>query len=252
MLLLLSHRDTIDRRLVQKAANNTKILSSYRAEPELQGRDDLRIYAEPLFADVIASQLDLVLLEAPLDWLASVPSELVGRKIELTTLAKARQMSFPRFVKALDDKRILPKVYDKAKHIGDHESDTLVLTSPACKWDLEMRLFVVGGEVQTGSVYIKDNKPFQRPLGKQEFLMTQRFVDKTMSQIGDTLPIATVLDVGLAKQLTIVEANAAWASGLYASSPTKALSSIMASTCSGKEAALIDTKFHRAKAEVQF
>ncbi|CAM5245930.1 ATP-grasp domain-containing protein OS=Streptomyces aurantiogriseus OX=66870 GN=GCM10010251_50370 PE=4 SV=1 [Streptomyces aurantiogriseus] len=44
------------------------------------------LYAGPLFADAVARELGVGLLEAPEDWLARLPYELTLRNVEFTTI----------------------------------------------------------------------------------------------------------------------------------------------------------------------
>src|SRR5689334_15236133 len=78
-------------------------LQGWRVPDGLRGQDVV-LYGEPLFARIVASDLDLALLEPPFGWLADLPAPYRNRAVRLTTLAKARQEPVPTFIKPADDK----------------------------------------------------------------------------------------------------------------------------------------------------
>ncbi|UIX32768.1 ATP-grasp domain-containing protein [Streptomyces sp. GQFP] len=110
----------------------------------------------PLAAD-IADALALGLLEPPDDWLAELPEEFTGRRVELTTLAEAWQARHPVFAKPPSDKSFPAAVYaDGARHPRTGEGvspDTAVLVSDIVTFAVEYRLFVLDGRVAAGSRY---------------------------------------------------------------------------------------------------
>jgi hypothetical protein len=74
--------------------------------PRLRHADGGHLYAGPIFAAAVASELDLALLEPADDWLARLPYEFTGREIILTTLGEARWATTPMFVKPPRDKTL--------------------------------------------------------------------------------------------------------------------------------------------------
>jgi hypothetical protein len=96
---------------------------------------------------------------------------------------------------------------------------------------VEYRLFLLDGEVRTGSRYLVDGELDVAPLDddpRQADVLA--FAERLASQ---HLPSAVVVDVGLlaeraeGSQWAVVEANAAWASGHYACDPDAALDVIL-------------------------
>src|SRR5436190_12812925 len=77
-LLLLAPRVTDDSVAVWRTALangwTSQRLSNWRVPEELKTRTgDFVIYAEPLFAEAVADQLGLALIEPPPSWLPSLP-----------------------------------------------------------------------------------------------------------------------------------------------------------------------------------
>ncbi len=68
-------------------------------------------YGGPLAADRIGGGLDLALLEPADDWLAGLPEEFTGRRIELTTLSEAWTARRSLFAKPPSDKQFPAEVY---------------------------------------------------------------------------------------------------------------------------------------------
>ena len=69
------------------------------------------LYAGPLFADAIAADLGIALLEPPDDWLVRLPREAVRREIRMLTMAEAWTLRTPAFLKPPNDKSFPARVY---------------------------------------------------------------------------------------------------------------------------------------------
>ena len=61
-------------------------LTSWRVPAGLSQRDPV-LYGEPLFADVVAGALGVALIQAPFDWLPSLPERYLQRAVAFTSLA---------------------------------------------------------------------------------------------------------------------------------------------------------------------
>lgn len=114
-------------------------------------------YGGPLAADRISDTLALGLLEPSDGWLAELPEEFTGRRVQLTTLAEARQGRRPVFAKPPSDKSFPAAVYADGSRLprtGDGVGpDTAVLLSDVVTFAVEYRLFVLDGQVAAGSRY---------------------------------------------------------------------------------------------------
>jgi hypothetical protein len=262
--LLLSNRDNDDRRSLLAAVQarddaRTVVCQSWRAPQNASSAERLRIYASAMFADVMAGQVGLTLLETPLAWLAGLPPELTGRQIVLASMDEVRQMPFPRHVKAIDDKRINPQVYQSAHDISVERigGDCLTLSSRPVNLTVEARFFVSEAQIVAGSFYMRDRRPaIARLDASREAQLLTDFAADAVAQLHDTMPAGTVIDVGLIddRQPVIVEANAAWASGLYACDPARALESILHASITDAElrGTQIDPTFIRPPPHVDF
>jgi hypothetical protein len=114
-ILILPPRQTPDAEAIRSAAVEAgwrvEQLASWRAPEWLRGHD-LILYGEPLFADVVTPTLGLALLEAPPDWLVTLPPAYRRRDVRFMTLGDAKEHRDPAFVKpahyGCDARQILP------------------------------------------------------------------------------------------------------------------------------------------------
>jgi hypothetical protein len=70
------------------------------------------------------------LLEAAPDWLARLPYELTHREIEFSTVAEARQLRRPAFVKPPNDKSFPARVYPDGSRLPGPDAVDVVYSSP--------------------------------------------------------------------------------------------------------------------------
>ena len=87
-ILMLSPRYSSDSKALRAAAIkmgwSVERRDDWRAPDRLRGQD-IVLYGEPLFAEVIAARLSLALIDAPFDWLLKLPLHYRRRTIECTT-----------------------------------------------------------------------------------------------------------------------------------------------------------------------
>ncbi|GAA3898469.1 hypothetical protein GCM10023084_58740 [Streptomyces lacrimifluminis] len=236
---------------------HVEVLREWRVPEEWRAAEGATLYAGPLFADAVAAELGLGLLEAAPDWLARLPCELTHREIEFSTVAEARQLRRPAFVKPPNDKSFPASVYpDGSRLPGPDAVDdgTPVLVSDIVTFAVEYRLFLLDGEVRTGSRYLTrgelDVGPLDEDPREAEVL---DFAGRLASQ---HLPSAVVVDVGLlsegseGSEWAVVEANAAWASGHYACDPVAALDVVLRAARPEGEFGSADRVFLRPLPEV--
>lgn len=205
--------------------------ASWRAPQELSGQQ-VHLYGGPLFADAVGGALGLGLLEPSADWLSALPRELTGRAVELTTLAAARRLSGPAFVKAPADKHFAARVYDRGGDLPGPElldGDVPVLVSEVVRFAVEYRLFVLDGAVRAASRYSRDG---ELSVGAPESDAPELsvFAAEVLAAAAECapLPSAAVVDVGRTPGgWAVVEANAAWASGGYACDPDAVLDVVL-------------------------
>jgi hypothetical protein len=154
--LITSPRITADSSALMKAAQQlgrrTVRLPNFRPQMDLQDQH-VSLYGEPLFAAIVSSKLNHVLIEPTYDWLLTLPSEYTQRKIRHMTLAEARSAEYPSFVKNADGlKGFEAKVYNIPSDLPspDFYSESLpVLVAEPVTWEVEYRCFVLNREVVT-------------------------------------------------------------------------------------------------------
>ncbi len=154
------------------------------------------LHAGPSFADAVAAPLGLAPLEAPADWLAELPRDLVRREIRALPVREAYALRRPVFVKSPNDKGIRAMVYaDGSRLPGPDAVDpqTLVLVSDVVTFAAEYRLYLLDGEVRTGSRYAEDGRLSLGPLGPD----AAAFGAELLARCGGGLPSAIVVDIGL-------------------------------------------------------
>ncbi|PNE41093.1 ATP-grasp domain-containing protein [Streptomyces noursei] len=187
----------------------------------------VHLHAGPTFADAVAAPLGIAPLEAPPHWLADLPRDLVQREIRALSIRDAHALRRPAFVKSPNDKGIRAMVYaDGSRLPGPDAVDpgTVVLVSDIVAFSVEHRLYVLDGEVRTGSRYAEDGRLAPGPLDPD----AAAFGAELLARHGSTLPSAIVVDVGRTDgRWAVVEANAAWASGCYAADPEAALDTVL-------------------------
>ncbi|WP_432097311.1 ATP-grasp domain-containing protein [Streptomyces sp. bgisy100] len=196
------------------------------------------LYGGPLFAAAVAPQLGVTLLEPAADWLLSLPRRFTGRTIRELPLSTARELPHAFFAKPPVDKTFAADVYPDGQALPDHlPAGTPVQVSEIVTFAAEFRLFLLDGEIRTGSRYATYGRLDPAPLAScPERAEVEGFVQELLAAHGWTLPRACVLDVGrvlgrqgLEAQWAVVEANMAWFSHLYASDPERALDVVLES-----------------------
>ncbi|MFD6025174.1 ATP-grasp domain-containing protein [Streptomyces griseoluteus] len=208
------------------------------------GRRGAHYYGGPGFAARVVDDLGVALLEPTDDWPATLPYAYTGRHITMSTLSRARRLSRPAFVKPPREKSFPPAVYPTGADLPP-VPDAPVLISDVVTWAAEFRLYVLDGEVRTGSQYTTFGRLDAQPLeGHRHEGAVRAFAAELLSAREDGLPSAVVVDVGLlttpepGAEWAVVEANMAWFSNCYAADPDRALDVVLRSA--GPRTALAD------------
>jgi hypothetical protein len=232
--LVLPPRFTPDTIAVGKAASaagwEVERLASWRVPEELRGQDVV-LYGEPLFAAVVAEALGVVLLAPPFGWVPDLPAEYRQREVRLGSLGQARQRTTAAFVKPADDKCFLAKVYDSGSQLpGDSilPAETPVLIAEPVRWEVEFRCFVLDRRVVTVSPYLREGELAQAEDGSwcdPRTEQAQSFAERVLSDPAVEVLPAVVVDVGKisGRGWAVIEANAAWGSGIYGCDPSQVL-----------------------------
>ncbi|MER8186740.1 ATP-grasp domain-containing protein [Kitasatospora sp. NPDC094015] len=198
---------------------------------ELSALRPAHLYGGPLFADTVGRELGIGALEDPAGWLPALPYGLTGRRVECTTLAEARRLRRPAFVKPPNDKLFPARIYPDGTGLPGPDAladDFPVLVSDIVTFEREYRLFVLDGEVRAASRYAVDGRLDVAPLDLDPYrAVVPAFAAEVLACGG--LPSAVTLDVGLLAggNWAVVEANPAWASGGYACDPERVLDVVL-------------------------
>lgn len=242
--LLLSPHYSNDSRALRDAAARAgwrvRRLGGWRVPDEPPaGPADVVVYGEPLFAEVIAAQVGVALLDAPADWLPGLPEPHRRRAIEPATLRDARARREPVFVKPADGRKGFEgAVYAErvrpppVEVLGD---DTPVLLAEPVIWEVEFRCFVREGRVETLSPYWRDGALARSddggwPASEAERAAAADYTERLLAEV--PAPPAVVVDVGRisGRGWAVVEANSAWGAGVYGCDPAAVLR-VLARSC---------------------
>ena len=235
--LLASPRITTDSEDLLRAAHQSGQpalrLQSYRPSDDLAGKR-IAVYGEPLFAIVMATNLNHVLIEAPYDWLATLPRQWTRRAIRHTNIGEARALREPAFVKNADGlKGFEAQVYASGEELPGldyYPDDYAVLVTEPVDWEVEYRCFVAERKVETASIYLRHGELAKSPDGTwpDEPQQTAAALDfcKQFLQSGTPVPPACVIDVGriTGRGWAVIEANPAYGAGIYGCDPLAVLS----------------------------
>ncbi|CAM5681821.1 hypothetical protein SBADM41S_05401 [Streptomyces badius] len=121
-----------------------------------RGRADAHYYGGPRFAARVAGPLGVALLEPHDGWLDALPLAHTGRDIRRMPLSEARRRTGPLFVKPPTDKSFPAAVHPDGASLPPPppgSGDPLVQISEVVTWEDEFRLFLLDGEIRTGSQY---------------------------------------------------------------------------------------------------
>lgn len=216
-------------------------LQSWRVPDDFSRDGGTAIYGESLWANFVAQQLDWHLFEPPLDWLARLSPQFLGRSVEFCTLNEAREKTFPLFVKPAGEKSFVAQVYNSREELppdDDAQETVWTLVSDVVRWEVEYRFFVRDGKIETASSYWRGDDStladgvYQSPPDELEearqfalrLLLKEQKKGRGFSWHGAVIDVGEIAGFGWA----VVEANPAFASGIYGCDPERVLDSVQA------------------------
>ncbi|MBP0017085.1 MAG: ATP-grasp domain-containing protein [Cyanobacteria bacterium SBLK] len=230
--LILTPRFTEDSQALWRAAIqlgwNVERLTNWRVNDRLLSLPEPVLYLEALMARSIAAKFGITLSEVPLTWLPQLPEEYRQRWVYLTTLAEARKLQEPAFIKPPNDKSFTARVYFGSELPEDFLNETPVLVAEIVYWEKEFRTFILERKLQTFSVYLR-NGELQRETGFQhsdrEESELREFVAQLLEDSRVELPRSACLDVGVIRDRgwAVIEQNAVWGAGIYGCDPVEVL-----------------------------
>lgn len=231
--LILSQRNSDDNQRLWRAAVrlgwDVERLSGWRVSEQLKHLQEPVLYAEALLAPHYAPELGLKLSELPLDWLPRLPREYRRREIRMMPLSGVCKIEFPCFIKPPNDKSFPASICQGPADLPVNYNDELpVLASDVVHWEKEFRCFVLDRCLETFSVYLRSGvlqNETDYASTQDEDRQVRQFVETVLADERVELPRAVVLDVGIIENCgwAVVEANAAWGSGIYGCDPEAVL-----------------------------
>jgi hypothetical protein len=264
--LVLAPRQNDDARRMAAAAQDSGwavyAAPSWRTLPDSLRDSDPVLYSDPLFADIAAGLLNLSLLEPTADWLTTVPERYLRRAVSFMTLEDARRLTGPVFLKPAEDKSFPARVYETPKS-GLPPPDALppempVLMSEPVIWEGEYRCFVHERCIAASSVYFRFGELAQDAEGTWhvrdgEWHEAVRFLETVLADSAVNLPPAAVVDVGCiaGRGWAVIEANPAWASGIYGCAARMVLPVLRAACRSANEVTSADRCWVRARRSIE-
>jgi hypothetical protein len=234
--LVLSPRYTPDSIALWRAAIeagwDVHRLTGWRIEGDLR-LDEPVFSDEPLLAILAAERLGVALLEPTFDWLTRLPSRYLRRELSFLSLAEARSLPGPVFLKPADDKCFPAKVYASGAALPalPHlPPSTPVLASEPVHFEVEYRAFVAGRKLSTISPYVREGDIARGEDGAWRALHGEEeeataLLEELLLDVGTPIPPAAVVDVGRirGRGWAVVEANPAWGAGICACDPARVL-----------------------------
>ena len=229
--LLLSWRNTEDNQLLWRAGVN-RGWSVERVRginvPPIDGR--VVIYVESLLAPEVARRCGVGLIGPADEWLPRLPAEYRRRDVWLTALGEVPAERLPLFLKPPNDKSFPAMVYDSVEElIPQYGAEAVVLAATPVQWEVEFRAFCLDRRVRTISPYLRNgvlSKLDGYSASEGELREAQDLAYQVLRDTRVATPRAVVIDVGkiVGKGWAVVEANAAWGSGIYGCDPDEVLS----------------------------
>ncbi|MFG2194719.1 ATP-grasp domain-containing protein [Streptomyces sp. NPDC048639] len=249
LLVLTPQYTSSGARLAQAAAERGLLVEelppSRRIPEPLRDIRPAHLYGGPRFAAAVAPQIGAKLLDPAAHWLARLPYRFVSRAIRELPLSAARELQQPFFAKPLADKTFPTDVYASGVRLpGGLPDATPVQVSEIVTFAAEFRLFVLDGEIRTGSRYATFGRLDPAPLAScPEHDDLLDFAHDLLTARAHTLPRAFVLDVGpMVADVggegpwAVVEAGPGWFSPLYASDVDAALDVVLESVTPADDA----------------
>lgn len=236
-ILITSPRITPDSTILMQTAQalgqNSLRLPSFRPIEAIQTMP-IAVYGEALFAIILTTKLQHVLIEPSTDWLIQLSEHYTQRHIYKTTLGTARALTKVAFVKNADGmKAFEARVYASGSDLPSSDyypDDYEVLVSEPVQWAVEYRCFIKERQLLTLSVYLRNGELAKSVAGQwleiaSETSAAREFCEKLLADKTVAIPPACVIDVGrlASGQWAVIEANPAYGSGIYGCEPIKVL-----------------------------
>lgn len=212
-------------------------ISENNADEMPQG-DTVRYYGNILNKIQIEKHLPINFLPISHSLLSDLDISWTNRRIKMVEFS---QLEWPlkedTFIKCVDVKWLEARVYKKEESRPEQFQSMLptdkIYVQEVKQFINEVRCFVLDRRVTTASYYRKNREFFPENIPLDELHLGLRAMSYglTTPHIHDQLPRGVVLDFGQDDRgvWSLIEANEAWASGLYDCDPSEVFDTVVAS-----------------------
>jgi len=177
----------------------------------------ISLYGFDSFCLVLAQLLELNLVEVEDSWITQLDEQWTKRTIQITTIAKLKQFSYPLFVKPVVPKLFRAAVYQNAKALtleltGLSTSTSILSTLPIVIL-AEAQSFIMNATILDLAIYE----------GTADLTSAHSFLTAFLASYRLELPLSLVIDLAYNSTLGwfILEFNASWGAGLTGCDPAK-------------------------------
>lgn len=181
--------------------------------------EDPAVHGEMVFCDVVAERLQLGLLEPSAGWLAELPWQYRERSVRLLRHGDLPAITERSFIKPANDKLFEAGIFETGAHVPHRhiDPDLPVLVSDVVSFAFELRCYVLDREVRTAGVYAMWGGAAEHK-EREMYEAGSEWLCELLADDDVWLPSAIVIDIGFMPELrrwAVVEANQAYASGIY-------------------------------------
>ncbi|MEM7346512.1 MAG: ATP-grasp domain-containing protein [Chloroflexota bacterium] len=186
------------------------------------------LYCGDIYAEFITQELEITLATPNDDALAGLSPEHLRRKVIFTKYQNFERPTERKFIKPADQKFFKAGIYepdDEIPGLDKRKPEDPILISDVVEFVDEFRLFIVDGQVETGSQYIAEKQLLEDAATDYLAAEIKSFGHAIAQVYQALLPRTYVVDIGrlVTGELAVIEFNQIWASGLYGASPKAVL-----------------------------
>lgn len=215
-----------------KAKWNPERIHDFNLKQMMEGYDTFRYYGNTLQQDFLKDQWPMKFIDFPRQILLF--QDYTKRQIRLIRYDELKQpIEERKFIKPTYEKWFEAKIYEVGETIvGAPKNDDLIYVSDIVNMIDEVRCFCLNGEILTSSYY-RINKEVEMKLFDAQLGDTP--IEQYVKGLYETGLIKGGITLDFAKlengDWVFIEANEAWASGIYECDPDKCLEVIIHSQC---------------------
>lgn len=203
--------------------------------PEFALETDLAIFGTPPGVYELAQEAKRRLLSCPAGWEAALPEVYRRRWIRSSAFSELELPGDqPFFLKPALSKSFEPAVYTRSELAAlEVPAEAQVLLAEPVHFECELRFFVAGRQTCASAFTRVHHEELTRrsAVPASAHREASEFVERLLADSVVDRPPGFVLDVGLieGRGWAVVEANEAWAAGLYGCDPVDVLPVLLAS-----------------------